>query len=170
MFAGLGVCVKLRMVGCGGRYVVDWQHFYVSDSREARLPCGVEDVRWVEALWLLSGDVFFFSSRRRHTRFDCDWSSDVCSSDLRAAARQKTARVWLGYNSAVRRIAWIAALAACVAAIGAWTIRARRDPRLNVLVITVDTLRADHVGSYGYAAAQTPAIDRLAARGRRLAQ
>src|SRR2546430_4533411 len=28
------------------------------------------------------GCVFFFSSRRRHTRFDCDWSSDVCSSDL----------------------------------------------------------------------------------------
>src|SRR5256886_14239564 len=26
--------------------------------------------------------LFFFSSRRRHTRFDCDWSSDVCSSDL----------------------------------------------------------------------------------------
>src|SRR5256886_12499720 len=31
----------------------------------------------------LSGHIiFFFSSRRRHTRFDCDWSSDVCSSDL----------------------------------------------------------------------------------------
>src|SRR2546427_36713 len=29
-----------------------------------------------------SFDFFFFSSRRRHTRFDCDWSSDVCSSDL----------------------------------------------------------------------------------------
>src|SRR2546427_975264 len=28
---------------------------------------------------------FFFSSRRRHTRFDCDWSSDVCSSDLVSA-------------------------------------------------------------------------------------
>src|SRR5438132_2544195 len=26
--------------------------------------------------------VFFFSSRRRHTRSLCDWSSDVCSSDL----------------------------------------------------------------------------------------
>src|SRR5260370_32380470 len=25
---------------------------------------------------------FFFPSRRRHTRFKCDWSSDVCSSDL----------------------------------------------------------------------------------------
>src|SRR5688572_33377426 len=29
---------------------------------------------------------FFFASRRRHTRFDCDWSSDVCSSDLHPAA------------------------------------------------------------------------------------
>src|SRR5256885_10627617 len=28
--------------------------------------------------------VFFFSSRRRHTRLQGDWSSDVCSSDLRA--------------------------------------------------------------------------------------
>src|SRR5437762_10827318 len=27
---------------------------------------------------------FFFSSRRRHTRYIGDWSSDVCSSDLRA--------------------------------------------------------------------------------------
>src|SRR2546427_4213588 len=35
----------------------------------------------------LSLAFFFFSSRRRHTRFDCDWSSDVCSSDLRSAAR-----------------------------------------------------------------------------------
>src|SRR5205085_8455561 len=33
-----------------------------------------------------SVDIFFFSSRRRHTRFDCDWSSDVCSSDLSTAA------------------------------------------------------------------------------------
>src|SRR5256886_15984099 len=28
---------------------------------------------------------FFFPSRRRHTRFDCDWSSDVCSPDLGTA-------------------------------------------------------------------------------------
>src|SRR5256886_12223701 len=31
---------------------------------------------------------FFFSSRRRHTRFDCDWSSDVCSSDLMQPPRK----------------------------------------------------------------------------------
>src|SRR5256886_4789621 len=32
----------------------------------------------------LPSSFFFFSSRRRHTRFDCDWSSDVCSSDLQS--------------------------------------------------------------------------------------
>src|SRR6266487_713980 len=31
--------------------------------------------------------LFFFSSRRRHTRWTCDWSSDVCSSDLGCASR-----------------------------------------------------------------------------------
>src|SRR3989449_4994091 len=32
--------------------------------------------------------VFFFSSRRRHTRCSRDWSSDVCSSDLSVKARK----------------------------------------------------------------------------------
>src|SRR2546427_9383737 len=36
---------------------------------------------------------FFFSSRRRHTRFDCDWSSDVCSSDLGHDARSEDRRM-----------------------------------------------------------------------------
>src|SRR5690606_40406093 len=35
---------------------------------------------------------FFFSSRRRHTRFSRDWSSDVCSSDLNIPRRQHAAR------------------------------------------------------------------------------
>src|SRR5207237_1992717 len=47
---------------------------YVVNTRT--LGCG-----WSEQLvWGYS--LFFFSSRRRHTRFKCDWSSDVCSSDL----------------------------------------------------------------------------------------
>src|SRR6267142_5257336 len=33
---------------------------------------------------------FFFSSRRRHTRLTCDWSSDVCSSDLERFRYQAT--------------------------------------------------------------------------------
>src|SRR5260370_30945486 len=36
---------------------------------------------------------FFFSSRRRHTRFQCDWSSDVCSSDLRKSNRLRL--IWI---------------------------------------------------------------------------
>src|SRR2546430_13676078 len=38
----------------------------------------------VDSDWLLLWHAVccFFSSRRRHTIFDCDWSSDVCSSDL----------------------------------------------------------------------------------------
>src|SRR2546427_9053792 len=37
---------------------------------------------------------FFFSSRRRHTRFDCDWSSDVCSSDLLTKRNPLSGREW----------------------------------------------------------------------------
>src|SRR5207253_6604453 len=33
--------------------------------------------------WIMNASsIFFFSSRRRHTRWPRDWSSDVCSSDL----------------------------------------------------------------------------------------
>src|SRR5216683_4668989 len=42
---------------------------------------------------------FFFSSRRRHTRSDRDWSSDVCSSDLGAingVTPSLTVVVWIG--------------------------------------------------------------------------
>src|SRR2546430_6995185 len=46
--------------------------------------CGYVSVECVQS-WkveVIYNCFFFFSSRRRHTRFDCDWSSDVCSSDL----------------------------------------------------------------------------------------
>src|SRR5260221_2670370 len=39
---------------------------------------------------MMSRTTFFFSSRRRHTRSLCDWSSDVCSSDLQTASVQPT--------------------------------------------------------------------------------
>src|SRR5690606_41198731 len=37
--------------------------------------------------------LFFFSSRRRHTRFSRDWSSDVCSSDLTEDSYRKVIRL-----------------------------------------------------------------------------
>src|SRR2546426_2453743 len=58
------------------------------------------------ASWYLSY-FFFFSSRRRHTRLQGDWSSDVCSSDLRA-------ELLFGWrfdfaHEGVRRIGWLMA-------------------------------------------------------------
>src|SRR2546430_9259943 len=47
--------------------------------------------------------LFFFSSRRRHTRFDCDWSSDVCSSDL--IARDPLS---ISYDSSTGNQQWVA--------------------------------------------------------------
>src|SRR2546430_2982415 len=56
---------------------------------------------------------FFFSSRRRHTRFDCDWSSDVCSSDLPVEAGSSAARVAAGAEAASAGDGSAGALAAC---------------------------------------------------------
>src|SRR5205807_6829346 len=44
---------------------------------------------------------FFFSSRRRHTRLQGDWSSDVCSSDL-PSAKQKIVRARLARRRCVQ--------------------------------------------------------------------
>jgi len=47
---------------------------------------------------------------------------------------------------------------------------AGEGPAANVIVITIDTLRADHLGCYGYASIQTPNIDGLARSGARFTQ
>src|SRR5882762_9554906 len=44
--------------------------------------------------------LFFFSSRSRHTRFKCDWSSDVCSSDLSVTKSRRTK----AFAAAIRQI------------------------------------------------------------------
>jgi arylsulfatase A-like enzyme/Tfp pilus assembly protein PilF len=75
-----------------------------------------------------------------------------------------------------RRMRWsrprVAALGVALALLVAGgALLARRDaPPPNLLVITLDTLRADRLGSYGYAPARTPRLDGLAARGLRFAQ
>jgi arylsulfatase A-like enzyme len=54
------------------------------------------------------------------------------------------------------------ALAVALAALGC--ARAERGPA-SILLVTLDTTRADRIGAYGYAAAQTPTLDRLAREG-----
>src|SRR6185436_18868628 len=74
-------------------------------------------------------------------------------------------------SGAPRGIALVAAGVAAlgVASVAGWRAMSgralRRDPGLSVLLITIDTLRADALGAYGRAGAETPWIDRLAAGG-----
>src|SRR5256885_10908415 len=42
-------------------------------------------------------ELFFFSSRRRHTRLQGDWSSDVCSSDLPDEVARLETAMWRSY-------------------------------------------------------------------------
>src|SRR5690606_41037402 len=46
--------------------------------------------------------IFFFSSRRRHTRFSRDWSSDVCSSDLMPTLLDRKDRMSMGASIEAR--------------------------------------------------------------------
>ena len=53
----------------------------------------------------------------------------------------------------------------CAAACSRGSSQSTSSDRPNVLLVTIDTLRADHVGCYGYKSASTPTIDALASRG-----
>ncbi|HEV7518989.1 MAG TPA: sulfatase-like hydrolase/transferase, partial [Thermoanaerobaculia bacterium] len=50
-----------------------------------------------------------------------------------------------------------------LAALAAWGFAARRPRRPNVILVSIDTLRADHLGSYGYRLPTTPCLDRFRA-------
>src|SRR5207237_5910456 len=77
----------------------------------------------IAVLFLL---VFFFSSRRRHTRFKCDWSSDVCSSDLPCFPGS-------GVDQLPRLVIWLPAPAAATSFPGAL------PSRLSCLVVLSDS-------------------------------
>src|SRR5512143_2072351 len=85
------------------------------------------------------------------------------------------ARPWT--SAAPRRVLLpVGVLAVAAAAVLAWVACTRqggrqpaRDPGLSVLLVSIDTLRADALGCYGNSSAQTPWIDRLAREGVRFA-
>src|SRR2546430_11043759 len=84
---GLGVCSRLPLEGAEYGVVGILERMLTAPDRFVFVP--IEDAReqWVakdrmlRTLLASGAAALFFSSRRRHTRFDCDWSSDVCSSD-----------------------------------------------------------------------------------------
>jgi arylsulfatase A-like enzyme/Tfp pilus assembly protein PilF len=74
------------------------------------------------------------------------------------------------YYMQMRKMAVLLFLLAAIAGAGFYYWKASSSkmiPPKNVLLITIDTLRSDHLGIYGYAPAQTPNIDRWAQQGAR---
>jgi choline-sulfatase len=68
----------------------------------------------------------------------------------------------MGRTRGVQRAGWTLLVFAFVFAAGC---RTRATPPPNLLLVTIDTLRADHLGAYGHAPAETPTADRLAREG-----
>ena len=73
---------------------------------------------------------------------------------------------WYTSISTMRRIAGLAVAVAAIAAIAGWAWRHQSRPASTggpLVLISIDTLRADHLPVYGYTAVRTPALDALAA-------
>src|SRR5207302_6872453 len=83
---------------------------------------------------MTASSVFFFSSRRRHTRFSRDWSSDVCSSDL-SSATEGIRKV----GSTSSSLFWGAILSGMAALLG---IVAVLQYRSNIQLSTAAEIRA----------------------------
>src|SRR5438034_11536175 len=101
--------------------------------------------------------LFFFSSRRRHTRSLCDWSSDVCSSDL-AFGGVRSARRGVGSDIASTReyhpgddVSWMdwAASARLSAARGTdeFIVRERFADEAPRVVVVVDRRATMSIGA-----------------------
>src|SRR5437899_2928749 len=67
-----------------GAYVELFEHVHDAKNTDARAVIAQRVTRHVRRV------IFFFSSRRRHTRCLSDWSSDVCSSDLCSSTSSTT--------------------------------------------------------------------------------
>jgi len=69
-----------------------------------------------------------------------------------------------------RSLKLLAAAAPLLLSIAGCSRESGGGPPANLVLVTLDTVRADHLGAYGYAAAETPWLDRLAREGVRFAQ
>src|SRR3989454_4494114 len=115
--------------------------------------------------WIAAG-FYRLVVRTAWDRFDA-WLPIPTAAALVATALVQVVRWWRGRAAPTRLRGALAAFAVLAAlragtALEAW--RAARGP--NLLLVSIDTLRADHLGAYGYALPTSPVIDaRLADEG-----
>src|SRR5690348_6589567 len=84
--SALAVGAMSTLFGCGQKAACGGSQVDVLATDNNTVGMGYAGIKFViqGSNVLILDDVFFFSSRRRHTRWTGDWSSDVCSSDLLA--------------------------------------------------------------------------------------
>lgn len=152
LFAALGVLVWLLCAWLGGR---------------ARRPLFFA---------LLFGTAAYSIGRAAST-YAPQWQAGISAAGIAVMAGILGARRPGAAMGMVRRsLPWMAAAAlVCVVAIPIWGMWSARkalaalppipSSRPNVLLVIVDTLRADHLGAYGYERNTSPNIDRLARQG-----
>src|SRR3989475_13253243 len=85
---------------------------------------------------------FFFSSRRRHTRFDCDWSSDVCSSDL--LCDMEDGKTMQDKLRAMRRRRHFISAGLAFGLLGTWTATSAWAAETGPLLVLGDSLSAEY--------------------------
>lgn len=142
-------------------------------SRHLRADHGFRDRGILEgtAIWLRSDRAGRIDTRRRALR---TWSTtpfDRRFTDARIAAPQEASgagRPNAGVGRFLFELAAVTGLGArrlCAAALFAIVAGCGVEPPHNVVLISIDSLRADHVHSCGYPRQTSPSIDRLAAEG-----
>src|SRR2546430_6006818 len=111
-----------RVVGGTSIVRIDWKHGFGTTGTVL----GDKSV-WGKGLGreLMQLRAVYLSSRRRHTKFDCDWSSDVCSSDLDGPSRGQCEARSLRHG--VNHIDTGARYGDSELRIGPWMARHRKD-------------------------------------------
>lgn len=71
----------------------------------------------------------------------------------------------LSTRARITALVGIFSLLAVGLTVSLWWLRRREQPKPNIVIVLVDTLRSDHTSIYGYARSTTPNLERMAAQG-----
>ncbi|HEX6210233.1 MAG TPA: sulfatase [Methylomirabilota bacterium] len=134
-------------------------------------------IRWDSLLFGVAVFAAVYLAGNVHPQLLTPLAAAVLGAGAAAAAVRAYRKRSAGWRSAMRRsLPWLVVVIGLIAAmervvpVAAEAVRTARLPEPpegapNVLLLVMDTQRADHLSGYGYARPTTPALDRLAAEG-----